>query len=455
MDLTNPNKWCFDLEDIDESKTSDYWKNISKELDEEERTGVVKDEAILTEDGKWITIGHREPDPENDDEGRKGRHIYLDDGETPEEAINKLKKDDDKKDEPEKKESEKQEKEPDNKKKEFKPFGRSLRISDFGSIEYSSRNGSTLFENPNIDKMNQDEKEELYEKALNRVAEIQEVQKELKDSDDEEADNASLNFYSDIKEYIENDLSIKDEKEYFDKKKKIAEDYEKKGEINGVKRGNKMTFEEADNGKVNPKYVSRKDSPTYGVAEKDLTPELQSMKKEQDKYRVNCQTCVVAFEARMRGYNVQATGNTKEENSMNYKLSKDVRKAYIDPETGAMPKFLGKFEQINTDKRVAKFLDETVKEGERYNFSVNWKYGSAHIVSVFRENGKLVIYDPQSNKKYDKETLITEFLSDDKGKSATLYKLKTYWGETRMPPRIYRVDNMLFNPKYTEKVLEA
>lgn len=51
MDLTNPNKWCFDLEDIDESKTSDYWKNISKELDEEERTGVVKDDAILTEDG--------------------------------------------------------------------------------------------------------------------------------------------------------------------------------------------------------------------------------------------------------------------------------------------------------------------------------------------------------------------------------------------------------------------
>lgn len=44
MDLNNPNKWCFDLEDIDESKTSDYWKNISKELDEEERTGVVKDE---------------------------------------------------------------------------------------------------------------------------------------------------------------------------------------------------------------------------------------------------------------------------------------------------------------------------------------------------------------------------------------------------------------------------
>lgn len=44
----------------------------------------------VVENGRWITIGHKEED-ENGEGGRKGRHIYLDDGETPKEAIEELK----------------------------------------------------------------------------------------------------------------------------------------------------------------------------------------------------------------------------------------------------------------------------------------------------------------------------------------------------------------------------
>lgn len=68
---------------------------LDSEEQPEEKEFVEVEDSMIVEDGKWITIGHKDPD-EDGEGGRKGRHIYLDDGETPEEVINKLKKDDDK-----------------------------------------------------------------------------------------------------------------------------------------------------------------------------------------------------------------------------------------------------------------------------------------------------------------------------------------------------------------------
>lgn len=45
-------------------------------------------------------------------------------------------------------------------------------------------------------------------------------------------------------------------------------------ELAGAKRGNLMTFEEADSNRPNPKF------------------------RDDYMYRINCQTCVVAYEAR-------------------------------------------------------------------------------------------------------------------------------------------------------------
>ncbi len=50
--------------------------------------------------------------------------------------------------------------------------------------------------------------------------------------------------------------------------------------------GEPMSFAKADSGSVNPKY-------SLG----------------QKGYRENCQTCVVAYEMRSRGYDVQALPN--------------------------------------------------------------------------------------------------------------------------------------------------
>ncbi|MDE6677560.1 MAG: hypothetical protein K2K02_00830, partial [Ruminococcus sp.] len=63
--------------------------------------------------------------------------------------------------------------------------------------------------------------------------------------------------------------------------------------ISNIKRGNPMTFDEADHMSVNPNFTTKDSS-----------------------YRENCQTCVVAYEARLRGYNVEA--NPMKRGSMSY-----------------------------------------------------------------------------------------------------------------------------------------
>ena len=92
-------------------------------------------DSALAKDGRWITIGAREKGENGeDDEGRKGRHIYLDDGETPEEAIKDLEKKDDKKEEHKKEEKEEPNtaKEPENKEKK----------EDSSTMGYKSANKS-------------------------------------------------------------------------------------------------------------------------------------------------------------------------------------------------------------------------------------------------------------------------------------------------------------------------
>lgn len=84
-----------DVDDVPEPQEQPLENTDKEEQDEEDRQAM--DMAI---DGRWITIGAREKGENGeDDEGRKGCHIYLDDGETPEEAIKDLENKDDKKEE--------------------------------------------------------------------------------------------------------------------------------------------------------------------------------------------------------------------------------------------------------------------------------------------------------------------------------------------------------------------
>lgn len=190
----------------------------------------------------------------------------------------------------------------------------------------------------------------------------------------------------------------------------------------GVVRGEPMSFERADGGRVNP-----------GA---DNNP----------KRWFNCQSCVVAFEARLRGYDVAALpyarhGAAKE-------LAEEYNRAWIDPETGARPQCTIA-DGANTPRRVLSFLEEHVKEG-RYTlrFSLDIDTGDGHIVSVHRnESGALRIYDPQTGNIYE-DAAMRDYIKTFKLKG-TMMGLKI-----ERPVELLRVDDKEFNRALVEQVLE-
>ena len=193
-------------------------------------------------------------------------------------------------------------------------------------------------------------------------------------------------------------------------------------DINGVTRGEAMSFEDADGQSGNPKY--RKGT---GTAQ-------------------NCQSCVVANEARRRGYNVSAQSYTK--NKTAEMLSKNPRIAWVDPKTGDVPDFVPwDYKRTYDKKSYRAFLEENVNAGERYTLQFNWGNASGgHIISAERDSrGALRLYDPQTGKIYEKDWSIDDLMgrmsyTDKSGRSD--------------PPKLLRVDNLAFREDIAKDILE-
>ena len=184
--------------------------------------------------------------------------------------------------------------------------------------------------------------------------------------------------------------------------------------IADVKIGQPMTFVQADNGASNPYY---KQKGLYG-------------------YRNNCQTCVVAFEARLRGYDVRALPNNR--NKFIERLSRNTALAYIT-QAGIPPT---SNDYICTPNGIDKFqhLETVIQEGKRYSIQWGWanKPGKGHIISVSKEKGHLRFYDPQTNKVRNLEEFKNHISNRILGGFALL-----------------RVDNLEFNPKYIDYILKG
>lgn len=213
-------------------------------------------------------------------------------------------------------------------------------------------------------------------------------------------------------------------KDWPDWKKKPANPLGDPKKIGGAERGEPMSREKADSGNVNPYFMKVKGS------------------------TINCQSCVVAYEARLRGYDVKAKPNFN--NPAAKHLSHKTYDAWIDPNTGKPPEMKRNPENVRTWKQTKSWLEQNVKEGERYTFQHGWKgsKSSGHIISVDRDSsGSLRLYDPQTGRTY-------------KGDAADSYLKNTKANSTIMGmkiPRlgITRVDNMQINPKYADGIMEA
>lgn len=197
-------------------------------------------------------------------------------------------------------------------------------------------------------------------------------------------------------------------------------------EIGGVKRGEPMDRSAANEGHVNPDFGKVRGSTT------------------------NCQSCVVAYEARLRGYDVKTKPNYN--NPAAKDLSRKTYDAWIDPSTGEPPKMLRNEPTSGnwTWKKTKNFLEDNVKSGERYTFQHMWKgsRGAGHIVSVDRDSsGQLRIYDPQSGKTYTGSNA-DSYIKRTKGVSSV-------YGFKLPDLGLTRVDNMRINPKYANGIMEG
>ena len=200
--------------------------------------------------------------------------------------------------------------------------------------------------------------------------------------------------------------------------------------IANVAPGENMKFEQADSGHVNPDYG------------KDYS------------YSINCQSCVVTFEARERGYDVQVLPCTK--GSALERLSHDPRMAWIDPKTGKHPDYIYDNNR-RTPEDYLDFVNEVVKPGNRYTIQFAWKGRghSGHIVNIDRTpNGLLRIKDNQRGLGEKSEWIgdfaVLDYLSRVKYEDTSLFG-----GKTPCVPQLLRIDNMDFDFSVVNHIMKG
>lgn len=192
-------------------------------------------------------------------------------------------------------------------------------------------------------------------------------------------------------------------------------------DIDGVKKGEPMSHYEANANRANPKF-------RRGV---------------DDEYSRNCQTCVLAYELRRRGYDVMAGPRDDLGTAMAATL---VSVVWVDPETKTYP-----VRRINakvqTQQQAVEWFEETVKQGERYQLCVTWENTtSAHTVVLMRNNvGELVIYDPQTGEHLiGSGPILKRFMSH----------VSIQYSEVNgFSPYLYRIDNALVNIPFVQKII--
>jgi len=192
------------------------------------------------------------------------------------------------------------------------------------------------------------------------------------------------------------------------------------GKIAGVEKGEPMDFQKADNMAPNPKY------------------------EKGTIYSDNCQTCVVAFELRQRGYDVEARGlDTPEaESIMTY-----TNTAWVDADTGYAPNYI-KDDSVKNNKDLYNWLNNTIEENKRYTLQWGWKgkKREGHIASIFKKDNTLILYDPQDgNTMVDKEIL--------KYAQRFKYEISIYRTKMPNPPKLLEVSSYDINFEKVNKIL--
>lgn len=203
--------------------------------------------------------------------------------------------------------------------------------------------------------------------------------------------------------------------------KDIIEEKEKSssdeiGGILGIVKGKPMSHQQADEMRANPNYKTR-----------------------EFKYLNNCQVCVLAYEMRRRGYDVEAAPYSSNEKSVTYRLSLEPSGAFyskrdssgkIISEVSTVMLSSGRGRSSFSKRTWASFkenLKYITKNDGRYFLSVRWRKGNCgHVIVAERTEGVLTLFDPQRGSNVDIEEYADKI-------DARIF-------------RIARVDNLELNP---------
>lgn len=148
-------------------------------------------------------------------------------------------------------------------------------------------------------------------------------------------------------------------REVFGEGYKIRGVYEPEAnDVDGAQKGAPMSHEEANEHRANPFFKA-------GV---------------KDSYSRNCQTCVVAYELRRRGYDVMAVPRDDYATGI---LAHLVNLAWVDPKTKTYPVRMVSAKVVDRNRAV-KWFEKVVKPGERYLLTVIWEKGGGHVVILTR-----------------------------------------------------------------------
>ena len=173
---------------------------------------------------------------------------------------------------------------------------------------------------------------------------------------------------------------------------KQAEKLDELASVLGIKRGEPMTFEQANNGRANPYYSAK----NYATSN-------------------NCTNCNIAYVLRRQGLNVYANGYSDNPNDWNYKIGANTKLSWLD-KNGNSVQYSWKNYDKNGDiiRKYSEFelyqmLDkQTSKLGTQYQFGYTNKIsGEGHIMVIERTNKGLIAYDPQDSSFITPKQLIT------------------------------------------------
>lgn len=190
--------------------------------------------------------------------------------------------------------------------------------------------------------------------------------------------------------------------------------------VAGVPRGEPMTREQAGGLSSNPRFY---DEDSY-----------------ERGYQKNCQSCVVSYAMRLRGYDVEARPR-EQNNEAQENVALNTTVSWIDPQSRKHPKPM--IIPARNAKDGLRWLEQNVDENGIYTFGFRSNDPSGyftHIVIVEKIQGLLVIYDPQTGIVNSSST--------------QMMFMKSIAWRAHFKPKILRVDLLEPNMDIVNKILK-